>query len=259
GNHTPWSLLARLPAVSGMRVPARSVLIVVFAVAMLFGRAVWILCSHLKNRKYTWLICSIFIALIMLENLPLIPVEPAIVKKPEVYQWLDSLPDDSPVAEAPSWFGTDLWAFSADYMMFAALHGHPIANGYSRYVPDGFSEVSGYINSLPSPNSIRSLKDLGIEYVIIHPQKCFNKIMMDLFQEMGHTDQPIEIFNRIILMSNDNYSNVTSPEGQALESACLKSPYMDLVFRSERDLIFRLRFVPQIQNQGSQPKDTESI
>nr|HPQ41933.1 hypothetical protein [bacterium] len=258
-EYAPWKLFAQLPAVGGMRVPARAVLMTVFALSVVFGRSVWVICHKLPWRRSGEIIAALVIVLVMLENFPNLPVTPVRTQVPEVYSWLERLPDNVPVAEVPSFYGTDLWAFSADYMMFAALHRHPVANGYSRYVPAGFPEVSRAINALPSPVAIRTLKDLGIEFVIVHPQMCFNDTMTELFREMSAARDPIRVFNEVIDLSNTNYRSVFSSEGLALEISFLESPYMDLVDRFGKDLIFYLKDIHIVDSQGAQPNVAESM
>jgi len=240
-NYAPWSLLSRLPAVSGMRVPARSVLIVIFAVAVLFARSIRVITQRFRNTGNIRVAGLLIIGMVMLENLPLIPIEASIAPEPAVYKWLKTQPETVSVAEVPSLYGTDLWAFSANYMMFAALHGHCIANGYSRYVPDGFPEVSATINSLPSESSVRKLKNMGIDYVILHPQMYFQESMHKMISEMATGPNSIGVFNSIISMTNVNYEPLTSSDGQAQEKKFLESPYLDLVSRFDRDLLFKLK------------------
>ncbi len=274
---SPWVLLSRLPGVGGIRVPARAVIIVIFAVSILFGRSIWIINKRIRKRWLANTLTMLIVAAAMVENFSTIQLEPSIVKVPEVYTWLDSLPREVAVAEVPCFYGTDLWAFSADYMMFAAIHGHPVANGYSRYVPKGFAEISSAINRLPSPDAIRLLKNVGISIIIVHPQMCFETQMNELFSRLTSSEDPLEVFNRIIRLSNSNYDGLISQQGSDLEQACLQSPFMNLIDRFGRDLVFYLNDPPMVSSpgfpgkagfcessvrlsdQGSQPKVSESI
>lgn len=239
-NRTPWMLLARLPGVSGMRVPARAVMITVFAISILFGRATWIISRRLLVKKYIWPVTLLLTGIVMVENFPVIKIKAASASMPEVYHWLKQLPDETPIAEVPSHYGTDLWAFSADYMQNASLHGHPVANGYSRYVPDGFSGVSKAINRLPALDAINTLRKHGVFFVILHPQRCFDDYMYAKFAQMGQIDEPVTIFNTVISQMNSNYIDLISARGIQLELSFLNSPHMDLVARFGPDSIYYL-------------------
>ncbi|MBN1297072.1 hypothetical protein JXA80_09845 [bacterium] len=256
---TPWNLLARLPAVSGMRVPARFVMMVVFALSVLFGRAVWVIAHKLTWRRLGESIAVLAVILTMVENYPTVQVEPVRVRIPPVYDWLTTIPDSVAIAEAPSFYGSDLWAFSADYMMYAALHRHPIANGYSRYVPDGFPEISDAIKHLPHPAAIRRLKNAGIVFVILHPRMFFTDEMLGLFRTLSTSHNPMLVFNDVITASNTLYQSFHSPEGLMMELRFMQSPYLDFVDRFGEDLVFYLKDTQLVDAQGAQPNDSESM
>jgi hypothetical protein len=252
-DYSPWTLFARLPAVGGMRVPARAVLMSIFGMSILFGWAIRFICHKLDRRRSEKVIGAVVIIAMMIENFPMAPITPAKVQIPEAYDWLKQLPDDVPIAEVPSFYGSDLWAFSADYMMYAAIHRHPIANGYSRYVPAGFPGVSHAINALPRSDAIRILKNIGIDYVILHPQMCFKDAMLKYFQETGISNDPIQSFNRVVELSNTNYRSMFSSEGSALEKKFMASPYLELVNRFGRDLVFHIKDDQNTNAQGDPP------
>lgn len=258
-EYSPWTFFARLPAVGGMRVPARAVLMTVFGMSLLFGRAIWVICHKLDWRRSGEMIGAVVMIVMMIENFPTAGVVPAKVQMPEAYNWLERLPDTVPIAEVPSFYGTDLWAFSADYMMYAALHRHPVANGYSRYVPAGFPNISKTINALPHPEAIRTLRNLGIEFVIVHPQMCFKDAMLKHFREMGTRQDPIESFNDVVELSNTHYRSMFSPEGLALEISFMESPYLDLVDRFGRDLVFYLKDIQIVDVYGAHPNEVPSM
>lgn len=274
---TPWMLLSHLPGFGGIRVPARAVFICIFAISILFGRTIHLIHKQWPGKKTASALVVLIVAGMMTENFALARLKPSKIKVPEVYRWLQTLPVNMAVAEAPCFYGSELWAFSADYMMFAAIHGHPIANGYSRYIPPAYPDIAAAINRLPSPESIRFLKQLGIDFVVIHPQMYFDDYMRDLMAQIAVSEDPIGVFNRIIDLSNGNYSSMFSSRGLAMEIACLQSPFMDLVDRFGRDLVFYLKdlqsvsgpgspsaigegwFMPFRVVQGSQPNAMESI
>ena len=239
-EYSPWQLLSELPAMGGMRVPARSVLLSIFAVSVLFGRAVWIISERWCSRRVKGLVVTAIIAVVLLENYPLPKTAPAICPSPTAYAWLEKLPDSVAVAEYPSFYGSDLWSFSADYMMHAAQHNHPVANGYSRYVPEGFERISGAINRLPDQSAVDILKSHGINFVIVHPQMCFKHEMQQLFGSIASSSNPIEQFNTVIKWSNNHYSDLVSVEGMLAEIKFTTSRNMSLIGVFQRDLVFYL-------------------
>lgn len=273
-HYMPWVLLAKLPIIRGIRAPARVVFVAIFALSVLFGRTIYIINKRIPGKRLAGVLTVILVGAAMTENFSTIRIEPSKVDMPEVYRWLQVLPMEIAIAEAPTFYGTELWAFDADYMMYAALHGHPIANGYSRYVPDAFPQISAAIAALPSAAAVRTLKNFGIDFVIVHPQMCFYDHMKLLFARTSTSDEPVEAFNRIIRLSNSNYSELMSPQGFRLEMECLKSPFLNLVDRFGRDLVFYLNdaqlvddpvecpdpeYVTANRDYGSQPNSSESI
>jgi hypothetical protein len=245
-EYNPWMLLTKLPGIDGIRAPARAVFIAVFAISILFGRTIWLIEKKCRSRNLCRIITFILVALVMIENFPLMKLAPARIEAPEVYEWLKVLPPTMPVAEAPCFYGTDLWAFSADNMMYAALHGRPIANGYTRYPPEQFPEISDAVKRLPSPSAIRFLKSIGIDIVIIHPQMYFHKQMHDLLAQAQTSSNPAVIINHVTQLSNNHYYSMVSPQGQAMEIACLQSPYMTLIDRFGKSLVFYLNDLQMI-------------
>jgi len=240
GRYSPWWLLAKLPAAGGMRVPARAVFIVVFAGSVLFGRAIRVLSNHISKQNVAGYISGFIVILVMIENFPILSTQASMTNVPEVYNWVKRLPDEVPIAEIPGFSGTDLWAFSADYMMYAALHGHPIVNGYSRYAPDGFTETSNLLKDIPSLDAIEGLKRIGINFIVVHPQMCFNHEMLDNFASMAGHSNPLEVFNWVSSQSNTFYRDMASGTGYVLEYKCLQSPHLELVGEFDRDLVFYL-------------------
>ncbi len=230
--------LENLPGIAGIRAPARAVFIVIFSLSILFGRAIWLI-----EKTFTWkflgkIIAVIAVALVMVENFPSMRLQPVAVEIPEVYRWLGSMPEKPVIAELPCFGDTDLWAFSADYMMYAALQGHTTVNGYSRFAPPSYFEVSDALKRVPSSSAVKYLKDIGVDYLVVHPQMYFHHYMRNLFAEMAESPDPVTIINHITEFSDSHYSQLESIQGKLIEEECLHSPYLRLVGRFGRSLVF---------------------
>jgi hypothetical protein len=247
-----FGLLHRLPGIDGIRAPARAVFIVMFALSILFGRVIWLIEKRLPSKPVARIITVLAVAMVMIENFPLMPVQAAEVRIPPVYRWLESLPGRVVIAEAPCFYNTDLWAFEADYMMYAALHGHATVNGYSRFAPASYAGMSEALDRIPSPSAIRHLKNAGVDYLIVHPQMFFHHAMRDLFRQMEDAPDPVTVLNRITELSNAHYTRLVSAEGLAVELACLHSPYLRLLGRFDTSLVFRLSDL-QFVDSGEDP------
>lgn len=245
-----FGLLDNLPGIDGIRAPARAVVMVIFALSILFGRVIWLIDKRLPCKAAARIITVLAVAMVMIENFPLMRVRAAEVRIPAVYRWLESLPGRVVVAEVPCFYNTDLWAFEADYMMYAALHGHATVNGYSRFAPDTFVRMSEALERIPSPSAIRYLKNAGVDYLIVHPQMFFHRSMRDLFRQLVDAPDPVEVLNRITELSNAHYTLLVSAEGLAVELACLHSPYLRLLGRFDTSLVFWLSDLQFVDSGG---------
>ena len=166
----PFELLAQLPGVSGFRAPARFALLVLLGLSVLVAIAV----SALQSRFPV----ASRIALAVL--LPLMLSEwyvvgfpggkPAPFKTPPIYRQpelrtaraLVSLPD---YRETPQW-----WA-NADYFFYSMAHWRPIVNGVGRGEPPEHFRVVSHMRAFPGPNNVRTMRRLGVEYLVLHADR----------------------------------------------------------------------------------------
>ncbi|MGB3977290.1 MAG: hypothetical protein WBM27_12915 [bacterium] len=243
-----FGTLENLPGMAGIRAPARAVFIVIFSLSILFGRAIWLIEKKLIWKYSGRIIAVLAVALVMVENFPLMRLRPVEVQVPEIYRWLGSLPEKPVIAELPCFGDTDLWAFSADYMMYAALQGHTTVNGYSRFAPSSYYEMSDALKRIPSSSAIKYLKDAGVDYLVVHPQMYFHHYIRNLFAEMAESSDPVEILNQITELSDSHYSQFESIEGKIIEQECLQSPYLHLIGRYGRSLVFSFNDLLIVKN-----------
>jgi hypothetical protein len=227
--------------IAQIRVPARFAQLVVAALAILGGWALARIRQAVKSphRKLILTVC-IFLGL-FLEQVPMFRFNPVKTPSLDVYEWIRRQPDSIVIAEVPDYHDTALWSYSAEYMLYAVFHGKKLVNGYSRNVPDGYAERAGWLKAFPDPEALANLKALGVDYVVMHPQKYFyDDIMARFTHAIAHQDR-IRTVNELTRLFNEHYASCRSPAGQAAEKEALASGDLELVNRFGRDLVFRIR------------------
>ncbi len=61
-----------------------------------------------------------------------------------------------------------LWPYVESPRQFAAVYdGHPRANGYSGFEPQGFAERAEVLNRFPAPDTLSEARRLGIRFVVL--------------------------------------------------------------------------------------------
>ncbi len=46
-----------------------------------------------------------------------------------------------------------------------------LVNGYASYFPEGYFETRDALNALPNPESLAKLRELNVDYIIVHPEE----------------------------------------------------------------------------------------
>jgi hypothetical protein len=82
---------------------------------------------------------------------------------PDVYKFLRTA-RQSVVVELPI---VD-WDFDPQYMFWSIFHWQPLVNGYSGYVPSGYTRTLARMRTFPDENAIARLKDLNVRYILVH-------------------------------------------------------------------------------------------
>jgi hypothetical protein len=163
-----FDLLALVPGVAGLRAPARFALLVLFGMSVFVALAVAALQKRCSPRVAASA-AAVFLTMMLSEwfvvGFPLGKPQPfeiaAIHRVPELQQAraLVSLPD---------YRGTPEWYFGSDYLFYSMVHWRPIVNGFGRAEPPGHSSVVSHMRAFPGPNNVRTMRRLGIEYLILH-------------------------------------------------------------------------------------------
>ena len=158
-------LFEYFPGFKSMRVPSRFGFIIMLSLSVFaaYGMSRFI-GSKPKIKKLV--ISFIFVSLVISESI-YIPVfnmtMPVGREIPEVYQWLANETGDFAIVELPSNFFSD-----TEYMYYSTYHWKKLANGYSGFVPENYSDTIQTLMTFPSSESIYLLRANEIKYMVIH-------------------------------------------------------------------------------------------
>ena len=171
----PYRLLHEfVPGYAQTRVPARFVMVVRLALAVLAASGAARLVAILARRRSafgTTAVACLAVAL-PLEHVA-IPLPtwtvPSGATVPDVYRFLPELPPGSALLEFPpnpirGRRQESLW------MLLATRHWRPIVNGFSSYYPLQHEFViDSLLEEFPSVRTLRMLRTLGVTHVVFHP------------------------------------------------------------------------------------------
>lgn len=136
------------------------------------------LSEFLKNLKkyHKTAVLSVFAVLIL--EFAFIPKFIDLKNIPEVYSWLKDEPGDFIIAEYP--IESNIHGLNEEYMFYQRIHNKkmfngPVEGGEADKIKSGTADIL-------KANSIRTLKSLGVKYIIVHADKYFKyrKIYPDL-------------------------------------------------------------------------------
>ena len=172
-GYGPYLLLYQwVPGFEGLRVPARFVVMMHLAVSVLAGYGLaWVL-GRIPSSWKRRAVGSGFALLALIEyaSFPIsMPSVPSGKEFPQVYAWLAKQPGDFPILEMPLPSRAEEVRQDAAYVYFSTYHWKKLVNGYSGFIPPGYTrlyqeELSGF----PSEETLERIQELGVRYVIIH-------------------------------------------------------------------------------------------
>jgi hypothetical protein len=170
-----------LPGYQAMRIPARFVVWVGLAIAVLGGVGChWLREAMLPRQSAGGSRLSVLRELVMTFLIVAIGLEaytpahplpvPVNQEVPAVYQYL-ATEDRSPLIELPmpKTVGPEVvqWR-EMERTYFSIYHRRPMANGYSGFTPPSFDEIAMLVNTGPRPQVVRALAALGLNTVVLH-------------------------------------------------------------------------------------------
>jgi hypothetical protein len=174
-EHGPYSwLLALVPGMDGMRVPARFAIVVIAALSVLLAFGVDWLIAH-AARALRPVIAAACALMVVADGwaVPIDTVRYSARGRPEdraIASWLaDREPGTLLHLPARPSTGEQM----LDYQFMTLVHRHPIVNGYSGYATPLLDFLGSGASPLYDverfPAAVRMLRAIGVRYVIVHP------------------------------------------------------------------------------------------
>ena len=193
-----------VPGFEGLRVPARFVIMVAFALSVFAGFG---LAGLIKAApRLSWVFPLLASALIVLESAASISrVEmPTGSEIPEVYRWLARQEGDFAILELPLPASAAQVHREARYLYFSTYHWKRLVNGYSGFFPPDYDNLyQSVIREFPSEDSIAYIRDLGTKYLIIHYRRFRSAVRRDLEDRVSnkfpHLLRPVERFEGTVV------------------------------------------------------------
>jgi hypothetical protein len=204
------------PGSKVMRVPARFIILVLLALAVLSAFAVRAMLSWIASRKkpsYGAVALLLVVGLLALDmmsvNLQMTRV-PLQDQFPPVYTWLKEQPGDAPTAELPLarynpktykeglQYEITWQAREAPRTYYSTLHWKKIVNGYSGYIPPSYYGGVKATAGFPSEESMAWLKANGVKFVIVHASLLDPATLQNIFTwSVIHKNlQPWKVFDK---------------------------------------------------------------
>ena len=89
---------------------------------------------------------------------------------PAIYR-TEALETARAIVSLPQYRGAAQWFRGADYLYFSTAHWRPTVNGFGRAEPPDYAHIVSHMNAFPGPNNARTMRSLGIEYVVLHASR----------------------------------------------------------------------------------------
>ncbi|MGH9175622.1 MAG: hypothetical protein ACRD1H_14750 [Vicinamibacterales bacterium] len=156
-----------LPLMDGFRAPARFSSLFLLSLSVLAALGVAAIAARL-SRTPRRVVVSLLAVLCLAEYFSApISTRTPILTRPAVYQWLRSH-SNSVILEMPIPTPSTIWNVEATHQYMSIFHWARLVNGYSGYAPRSYFATLDRLKDLPSPQSVAWLRELGVEYVIVH-------------------------------------------------------------------------------------------
>jgi len=169
----PFLILYKLiPGFDSLRALGRFSIVMVFSSCLIIGLALNEWFKKIKSKKTVWGIAILIGTLIFAEYLWIPPFQPVYYEEvkvaatvPEVYRWLADQ-SERVIIEFPLDAGIER---TAEYLYFSTFHWNKLVNGYSGFFPQDYLKLEDdLLKDFPSSNTVKELKGMGVNYVIIH-------------------------------------------------------------------------------------------
>jgi hypothetical protein len=176
-----WPHLYALPGMNFIRVPSRFMILAMLALGIAMGAGfdrvlalsgVEGLGSSRATRRRAAAIIVGGLLVAEYASMPLFNV-PFAVEIPAIDRWLDTLPKPFAIAEVPVPSPGDLGAYERQQtmaMLHSTAHWQKTIHGYSGIRPALHQRLNLELTAFPDETSLRSLRELGVRYVVVHEQ-----------------------------------------------------------------------------------------
>lgn len=162
-----WPLVYWLPGFNFLRVPSRFILLAVLGLGILSGIAFERLTAAASTRARR--IAAAIVGLLFAIECASIPLhlDASRVTIPEADRWLATQPKPFVVAEMPV-FPSE--RYQTAYMLHSMAHWQKTVHGYSGMRPALHEVLFRQMRRFPDEASISHLLQLGVTYVVVHPE-----------------------------------------------------------------------------------------
>jgi hypothetical protein len=166
-------LYQNVPGFDGLRVPARFIVVVSLALAVLAGRGASSLAARLPRGAGA--VFSVFAGVVLIAEgyagpTPLAPFDPHQHDRGALNAWLGAAPPGG-LLEFPA-AGPGFAPFTVTYQYNTLFHRHPVVNGYSGtgYALQDFlaDSASPLLRAFEVQDALHGLRRLGVRYLVLH-------------------------------------------------------------------------------------------
>lgn len=165
GSWSLFSALTSLPGLGGLRAPARFALLVVFGISILAAFGTMVLDRVPGGRIALIAIVPLMLSEWYVVKFPGGKPQPFVI--PPIYR-TEAVATARALVSLPSYRATPEWYSEADYLYYSTAHWRPIVNGFGRSEPPDHPHVISHMMAFPGPNNARTMRQLGVEYVVFH-------------------------------------------------------------------------------------------
>ncbi|NNF06171.1 MAG: hypothetical protein HKN21_05375 [Candidatus Eisenbacteria bacterium] len=164
-------LFYAFPGFSFIRAPVRFAIMMSLAISVLAGMGLSIIGRGTKTRSLLGSALIFVAAFELMLPIQITMFDPLPKGFPQVYHWLGSVEGDLAILELPMPADESLEEeHHARYQLYSLLHRKRIANGVAAHVPTLTQKVRTEMQEFPSGSSVARLRELGINYVLLHTE-----------------------------------------------------------------------------------------
>lgn len=202
GGRGPYLLMHKfIPGFSGLRVPARFHIMVMFTLAILAALGMNFLIR--RQQKGVRTAAAVLISLLVVLEFASFPVPleefpPDRAPVPDVYRWLARQQrGELAVLELPlppPRFGIGL--VECPRLYFSAFHWHRLVNGYSGYFPPVYVELLRRWRECPLAQTIEDARALGVGILVFHSSEFDREAFAETLEDLARRQEEIAFVGR---------------------------------------------------------------